>query len=244
MNTRLLHAIALVAALTALADEPKGKTTMKRLVYKSDFVNMDDFWAEGGEGASVEDGRLHQKANPPEKGPGYVSTIWCRKPMPENVEVHFKACVLASVTGVNNINFFLHYRHPKGLFETQEERADGGYKRYHGLDGYIFTFLRDTKGEPNADGKQKARGRMRRCPGFKLIDETFQGTCEVGQVYEIMIRKVGGQLSYWVDGKKILEAVDPKPLPGGLLGFRTFRTHLWWSDLRVFDLGKTPQAKD
>jgi hypothetical protein len=232
-------ALLLLPGLTLLAGGQEEKTNMERLIYSNDFANMDDFWVEGGEKAWVEDGRLHQKADPPEKGPGYVGTVWCRKPLPDNVEIHVKACVVSSVPGVNNINFFLHYRHPKGLFETREERTSGDYKLYHGLDGYIFTFLRDAKAEGglNEDGTHKARARMRRCPGFKLIDETFAGQCEAGRIFEIVIRKVGGDLSYWVKGKKILEAKDPNPLSGGLFGFRTFRTHLWWSDLRVYELG-------
>ena len=237
---RCLACLALSLSLPLAAEE---NPPVKRLLYSSDFAAMDDFWAEGGERAWVEDGKLHQKANPPApKGP-IVSTIWCRKPLPANVEIHVKACVVASATGVNNINFFLHYAHPKGLFETRAERADGAYKSYHGLDGYIFTFLRDATGEPGPDGKPKARGRMRRCPGFRLIDETYQGHCEAGEIYQIVIRKLGGELTYFVDGTKLLEASDPEPLSGGLFGFRTFRTHLWWSDLRVYDLGPTPEAK-
>jgi hypothetical protein len=234
----MIALLSLLSGVAALAGEKEEKPSMKRLIYTNDFANLDDFWVEGGERAWVEDGRLHQKADPEDpKGP-IVSTVWCRKPLPDNVEVHVKACVVASVPGVNNINFFLHYRHPKGLFETRAERKSGDYKLYHGLDGYIFTFLRDAKGEGglNEDGTHKARARMRRCPGFKLIDETFAGRCEAGKVFEIVIRKVGGDLSYWVDGEKVLEAKDPKPLPGGLFGFRTYRTHLWWSDLRVYEL--------
>jgi hypothetical protein len=249
MGRSALHCLLPLAMLlvgVVSGADPTAEPTMKRLIYSNDFATMDDFWVEGGERAWVENGRLHQKADPADpKGP-VVSTVWCRKELPENVEVHVKACVVASVPEVNNINFFLHYRHPKGLWQTRDERASGDYKLYHGLEGYIFTFLRDAKGEGglDADGSHKARARMRRCPGFRLVDETFAGHCEAGKEYAIVIRKLGGTLTYSVDGVKVLEATDPTPLDSGFFGFRTYRTHLWWSALRVYDLGETPKATE
>jgi hypothetical protein len=36
-----------------------------------------------------------------------------------------------------------------------------------------------------------------------------------------------------VDGETLLEADDPEPWQGGLLGLRTYRTFLWWDNLRL-----------
>jgi len=47
------------------------------------------------------------------------------------------------------------------------------------------------------------------------------------------VEKRGGALRFDVDGEVSLEAQDPEPLSEGYLGFRTFRTHVEWSNLRV-----------
>ncbi len=210
-------------------------------IYTDDFRSMDDYWVEGGEDAWVAENRLYQKANPLDKDGEGVSTIWCKTQFPENVEIHVNACVIESVIGANNINLFLSYSDPIGrsLFETREERADGDYAHYHAINGYIFTFLRDwqlTQNDKTINDEPEARYRMRRCPGFHLMTETYGGQNEAGAVYPLVIRKYNGALSFAVNGETILEATDPAPLAGGYFGFRTFRTFLWWSGFEVYEL--------
>lgn len=214
-------------------------------IYADTFDSIDNYWAEGGEAAWVSDNRLYQKADPQLAGDqavpdqGGVSTIWCRTPFPADVEIRVKACVVASGPGANNINLFLSYAPPEGatLWDTRDQRADGDYPHYHVLDGHIFTFLRDWKYTGEHEGTDlPARYRIRRCPGFKLLAETHAGLCEQGKVYDLKIRKQGGELSIGVNGQLILETTDPSPLGGGYFGFRTFRTELWWSDLEVWAL--------
>jgi hypothetical protein len=210
-------------------------------IYTDDFRSMDNYWVEGGEDAWVSGNRLYQKANPPQKDGDIVSTIWCKTHFPENVEIRVKACVIESVIGANNINLFLSYTDPSGksLFETRDKRKDGDYPRYHTLSGYIFTFVRDwllMQNDKEIEKDAAVRYRMRRCPGFHLMAERFSGQNDTGVVYQLVIRKFNGTLSFSVDGETILEATDSKPLAGGYLGFRTYRTFLWWSDLEVYEL--------
>ena len=212
---------------------------MKKL-YSDHFDLFDNYWVEGGEAAWVADNRIYQKANPDDGVvEGGVSTIWCRTPFPADVEIRVKACVLASEVGANNINLFMSYAAREGatLEGTRHERADGDYAHYHDLEGYIFTFLRDWQSTGIIAGADlPARYRIRRCPGFQLLAEKHEGLCEQGKVYDLRVRKQGGELSISVDGQLILEATDPNPLGGGYFGFRTFRTELWWSDLEVWSL--------
>ena len=220
----------------------KGRA-MERVQLSEDFsTGMGNWWVEGGERVWVEDGRLHVKADPPQAGDGYVCTVWCKTPIHGDVRVEFDAHVLSSHIEANNVNFFMMYSDPSGapLTETKSDRASGGYKLYHGLNGYIFTFLKDFKGEggPHPDGSAKARVRARRCPGFRLLAECFGYHCERGRTYHVVIEKADGRLSYSVDGQVTLRAVDPDPLHDGLIGLRTFRTYLWWDNIRVTQLGR------
>jgi hypothetical protein len=212
-------------------------------IYSDQFDSFDNYWAEGGQAAWVADNRLYHKADPhiPVDGAvgdeGGVSTIWCRTPFPADVEIRVKACVVSSQFGANNINLFLSYTPRAGetLWDTRDQRADGDYAHYHDLEGYIYTFIRDWKYTGGIEGEDlPARYRMRRCPGFNLLTEKREGLCEQEKVYDLKIRKQGGQLSFIVDGQLMLEAIDPTPLGGGYFGFRTFRTELWWSDLEVW----------
>ena len=188
----------------------------------------------------VQDGRLHVKADPPEPGDGYVCTVWCKTPVHGDVRVEFDAHVVHSHIDANNVNFFLLYSDPAGkpLYGTRGDRPSAGYKLYHGLNGYIFTFLNDLKrqGGTHPDGSTKARLRARRCPGFNLLSECFDYHCQRGRTYHVTIEKAGGHLAFSVDGQVTLSAADPEPLSEGLIGLRTFRTHLWWDNIRITQL--------
>jgi hypothetical protein len=169
-----------------------------------------------------------------------VATVWHRKPLPGNVRIEFDAHVIESSIDANNINFFLCYSHPAGrtMYGTREQRADADYGRYHVLNGYIFTFLNDfqKKGGAHPDGSSKGRFRMRRCPGFNLVGETYDGHCRKGDTYHVVVAKKGGRLTYAVNGKRYLQWTDPKPHSGGMMGLRTFRTYLWWDNIKVREL--------
>jgi len=197
-----------------------------------------DWWVEGGERVWIESGHLHMKADPPgERDRGYVCTVWHKRPFGGDLRVQFDAHVVASSVDANNINFFLFYSDPRGtpLFATRTERADAAYPHYHKLNGYIFTFLNDTQGEGGRapDGTPKARFRMRRCPGFRLVDEAYDYHCRKGLTYHVTVTRQEGRLTYAVDGQVFLRWNDDEPLSEGHIGLRTFRTDLWWDNIQV-----------
>ncbi len=226
------------AALAGAAPAAEAPAAKGRIVMFEDFSHgMSNWWVEGGERVWIEDGHLRVKADPGRRAPGNVATVWCKTPHPADVRVEFDAHVIRSSLGVNNVNFFLCYSDPSGkpLWDTRAGRSTAAYKLYHQLNGYIFTFLRDAKfaGGRRGDGGAKARIRIRRCPGFHLLAETYAYHCDAGRTYHVAITKRGGRIAYAVDGKTLLEVTDPHPLSGGLLGLRTFRTDLWWDNIRV-----------
>ena len=78
--------------------------------------------------------------------------------------------------------------------------------------------------------------RLRRCPGFELLTERHVGECRAGITYRLAVRKEGGTIVFSIDGNELVRATDAKPWSGGLFGVRTFRTRLWWDNLRVTSL--------
>lgn len=202
--------------------------------WSEDFSHgMEQWWAEGGERTWVEDGRLQVWADAPEQPGGGVATVWCRRPLPAEFELEIEAHVVSSASQANNINLFFCYSDPGGrpLEETRDQRRSADYALYHPLNGYIVTFLND---------QGRARARLRRCPGFALLDERHEGECRSGVTYRLKVRKQGGAIVFSVDGRELVRATDPAPWTGGLFGVRTFRTRLWWDNVRVRAL---PPAK-
>lgn len=192
------------------------------------------WWVEGAQSVSVENGRLLVKADPKDQnGPGHVATVWLNKEFSGNIQIDFDAHVVSSSSDVNNINFFLYFTHPgnETLYGTRNLRPNGSYRRYFDLNGYIFTFLRD---DPKKD---VARFRLRRCPGFELMTEKFAYHNRQGETYHITITKRGKELTFAVDGKVYLHAMDNKyNWSKGYIGFRTYQTDLWFDNLQVNQL--------
>lgn len=237
MNVIKLFCVTSLILIGLLHTESTGESKMAENVILSETFESETlpkgWWVEGGEKVWVENGHLRVKADPEKKGdPGYVCTVWCPTPVSGNVQVDFDAHVVSSTLKTNNINFFLFYTHPEGksLYDTRDERADGGYSRYHNLNGYIFTFLNDTHHELEKD---RARIRMRRCPGFQLLIETYDYHCRIGQTYHVTITRKDGLLSLAVDGTVYLESQDDSPWQEGLFGLRTFHTDLWWDNIKI-----------
>jgi hypothetical protein len=208
---------------------------------QEDFTHgMGNWWVEGGERVWVEDGKLNVKADNASMPGGGVATVWLRTPHPASFQLEFDAHAVASSIDANNINLFFSYSDPSGkpLEQTKESRRTAGYNLYHVLNGYLITFLHepDPKGPASSDESAKARVRIRRDPGFNLLAETYTYHCRQGVTYHMRVVKQGGEIHFFVDGKELLHATDPHPLGGGLLGLRTYRTWLWWSNIRLDEI--------
>jgi hypothetical protein len=173
---------------------------------------------------------------------GFAGTVWTDCVLSGDVRVEVDAHIVGSHQGVNNINLFLFYSDPSGrpLEETRASRASGDYRLYHDLNGYIVTFLQDWPDQRQVDsqGNPYARIRLRRCPGFQLMSENHACQCREGVTYHLVFTRQGGKLTFAVDGNVLGEAADAEPFKEGRLGFRTYRTELWWDNLRVTRLTK------
>jgi len=224
--------------LASLATVPLLLAAAGSSVIHEDFSHgMENWWVEGGEKVWVEDGKLNVKADNPSIPGGGVATVWLRTPHPADFQLDFDAHVVASSIDANNINLFFCYSDPDGtpLEKTRESRRTAGYDLYHKLNGYIITFLHEPgpQNTPSSDESAQARVRIRRDPGFKLLAETYTYQCRQGVTYHITVLKRGGEIRFSVDGKELLRATDPQPLGEGLLGLRTYRTWLWWANIRL-----------
>ncbi|MBN2814153.1 MAG: hypothetical protein JXQ80_08755 [Bacteroidales bacterium] len=188
------------------------------------------WWNEGAP-ARIENGRLFVDAdNSTER----ASTVWLDNKLSGNLLVEFDAKIVSSADLANNINCFFLYSDPCGrpLRNSQNERKSGSYKLYHKLNGYIFTTV------ANGD-TANVRFRLRDNPGFELLGENFTNEMIANQVHHFKIVKIGARLQYWVDGKKVIDAIDDRFNPlhtEGIFGFRTWHTTLWFDNLVITQL--------
>lgn len=238
--------VMLACVVTAQSQEATevGKTEKNVLFFDDFSEGMENWWSEGGVKVWVEDERLHVDAEPGgtrrQKRPGLCATVWCKQRFDGDVKIECDAHVLRSDIDVNNINFFVHFSDPTGvsLYDTRHLRPQAGYRQYHRMSGNIVTFLSDVSERSMRiiAADRPARVRIRHCPGFELLAEKFTHHCRKHRTYHVTIAKRGGHISFSVDGKTLLETEDASPPAGGLLGLRTFRTYLWWDNVKVTGL--------
>ncbi len=149
-------------------------------------------------------------------------TVFFAGELPADVLVRF-VCRIAPSGGNNNINLISHCRpqHP-GEFPVV---ADGAYQGYHQLPGYIATFVNDSE--------SPGRTRLRRNPGFELIQETRETASDENRDYEIVFVAMSGRVMYYIDGERVHDWTDPDPHGGGFFALRTWKTALAYSDIQI-----------
>lgn len=227
----------LLAAPMLHAQEGDAPMPDEVLINETFDAGMDNWWVEGSQDVFVDDGRLMVRADPPRGSEKpFVATIWCKTPIRGNTRIEFDAHVISSSTDANNINFFFYMADLAGapLYDTREDRADAAYAKYHVMNGNIMTFLKEPSAAGDVDEElPPARIRIRHCPGFELLGETFNYHCEAGRTYHLEIVKRDDFIQFWADGRYLLGVRDPEAWDEGLIGLRTFRTILWWDNIKV-----------
>jgi hypothetical protein len=169
--------------------------------------------------------------------PVQQATLWLDREFSGDIQLDFDVHVIAAEASENNINLFFLFSDPSGesLRATSGARVKATYSSYHGMNGYIFTYLEN--GAPGSGREAPARFRFRDLPGFdNLLYETYAYEAARGKTYHVTVRKAGKRFIYAVDGRVLCDRVDDAFNPvreKGLIGWRTWRTELWWDNLRV-----------
>lgn len=222
---------AFVLIICLLAAGLLSATAQEEVLFKETFNYADSdlpsqWWSEGVP-AKILNGSLFVDADTIEPR---VSTVWLDKTFSGDMEIEFDVYVVSSKEIANNLNFFLLYSDPAGknLRDSRNERMDGAYSHYHQLNGYLFTNL------ANGD-EEKSRFRFRYNPGFKLLEEKFAYECRRETLYHIRIIKKGNHFEYWTNDQLVISKyVDGDTVHNqGIIGFRTYRTALWWDNLTI-----------
>jgi hypothetical protein len=185
---------------------------------------------EGNAALEVRDGRLHV-ATRQTPDLNQSATLWWREPLPANVLVEMTAGAAPAGGEANaaNLNLFFHAREPDG--SPYRFGRSGDYPEYHRIPNYIITLT---------GGFQPGWSRVRRNPGFVMLAEEPSTRSEPGQTYRIRVLIAGGRIRYWLGDRLVHDTRDPEPLPGGHFALRTWRSQVWWSDIRISSLSPEP----
>lgn len=180
-----------------------------------------DRWVlEGNADLSVRDGRLHVDSD--------EATLWWREPLPADSAIELTAGVDDPARdNAANLNLIFHARELDGAPYRFGRSAK--YEGYHSIPNYIATLT---------GGFQPGWARLRRNPGFTILSENTSIRSEAGKTYRIKLLVAGGRLRYWLDGRLVHDVVDPQPLKGGHFALRTWRSRVWWSDIRFLSVSR------
>ncbi|MCW5977109.1 MAG: hypothetical protein KIT09_03490 [Bryobacteraceae bacterium] len=208
----MIRTLALVCCSIAAAQELK----LGDLLYQEDFEGVADRWRFDGRGRQwIQDGRLQMSAD------GFECTAWFTPEIEGDVAILYQARILEPA-GDRNINLIFRAAGPDGG-DVLRVPFTGAYNEYHKLPNYIFTFT-------------GTHSRLRRDPGFELASEDKTMLPAPDRTYDFAVGARGGAIRCWVNGRLVHSYDDPNPHSGGKLAFRTFRTRLWWDNLKVYRL--------
>lgn len=195
-------------------------TELARETFDGGWENR--WFTEGNAAIASRDGRLHV-ATSTTSGEEPAATLWWREVLPENVMIEFTAgAELSAEKNAANLNVILHAREADG--SPYRFGRSGRYPEYHGLPNYIFTLT---------GGFQEGWARVRRNPGFSILAENRDIRSEPGNIYRVRVVLAEGRIRYWLNGRLVHDARDPRPLSGGHFALRTWTSRVWWSDLRI-----------
>lgn len=243
--TRLAIGAGLAAALFAIAQarpaepaarllEVDGESWSATELVRETFA--DAAWrnrwiVEGDAACEARDGRLNVVTSD-QPGSKRAATLWWHETLPADVLIEMTAGAdLPAEENAANLNLIFHAREPDG--RPYQFGRSSAYAEYHKIPNYIITLT---------GGFQEGWSRVRRDPGFSILSEEKSTRSEPGRTYRIRVLLTGGRIRYWLDGRLIHDARDPQPLPGGHFALRTWRSRVWWSDIRISALQRAAPA--
>ena len=203
-----------------------GEITVGDDLYRCEVIQdgfdegLADWWEEGLGHFRWEDGHLIVDA----REGGY--SAFFKRPLPADLLVQFTVRTLPP-NQQNNINLISHCRpQSPGQWPIVEL---GRYPGYRVMPNYIVTFVGAYEREDWGRELTAGRTRLRRDPGFDLIQETHRENV-FGRPYEITFTALDGRIRYSIDGELIHDWQDPDPIPGpGYFALRTYCTVLDYS---------------
>ena len=207
----------------------------KRPVYETDFddpAELDNWVREGGESATIADGRLKLQTGPsPEEGQHLV--LWLRQELPADFLAEWTMRPYDKTNGLTIVVFNARGRNGEDLFDPGLRPRNGEFVDYHSgdLDNYHISYYAGHRGSVN----------LRKNYGFYLaaLGAERVHTSPPGPFHRITLLKQGGKIRLATDGIVSLKFDDdgttyaPVHAHPGRLGLRQM-LHSWYTEYEYF----------
>ena len=163
-------------------------------------------------------------------------TLWYKKKMEGNTTIEYEACI---VTGgqltkdiperLSDLNCFWMASEPNGTSVLKHaHQRHGKFVNQYALQLYYMGY----GGNYNSTTRfRRYNGDMRGVDSAKYrpqILKEYTDTAHLlrpNQWYKIRLEQINGRVRYFIDGKCLVDYIDPSPLKSGHFGFRTTLAH-------------------
>ncbi len=213
----------------AFGEIAAGEEVLGGEVLLEGLGSPEDWFQEGPAKIEPRDGGFYIDATA-----GGYSAFW-KKPLPANMLARYTCRVIPSEDSWHNVNIISHCKPRRpGTWPIVE---GGRYSGYRELENYIVAFLKANDEERAASGGCTGRQRLRRNPGFQLVDEKLVHPSEPGVDYRVTFAVRDGRVRYWIGEQLVFDWRDPEPITGeGFFALRTWQTVSLYSDLLLLAL--------
>ena len=200
----------------------------KEIIYSGNFDCLDDFLLEGDGKCYVKDGKIFLDDTNTQNG----MTLWLKRQFKGDLHICYDAMVVKPLMA-SNLNLFFMARTLQDE-PIWSEQHSGDYHEYHEKTKmYIMTMIGKYPGKEDV---YPGWTRIRKNPGFILFSERFDKIVELEKNYSFEIIKRKNEIECKVNGELIHKIVDNESYIEGAIGFRTWRTHLWLNNLKIYSI--------
>ena len=250
MQNFLTHiAFLTVICLTIIAfANPTAKPTGK-LIYEDNFVNLDNWVAEGPHTVEAKNNKLHIQTTGEQIG----QYVWLKKDVPNDFRIEFD--FTPSENSKENSFYLLHFcqQGTKGEDILSDEMLNGylpakSWKPFQDFDKYVSAENRKGFHESRIRGYhtsflrgESATCNLRKNPGLILLKQTkLDDKLPKNQKAHIALTKIGGRIHLEVNGKVFMDHTDEKDIyNGGRFGFRAvYNADAHYENFKLYDLTK------
>lgn len=216
-----------------------------KLIYDNPLsceADIEGFIAEGSVRVYFENGKMRLKNGlSPELGQKSNFVLWCPEEFPSDILVEWDFRPIEE-PGLCILFFAARGKNGEDLFDPSLAVRNGEYNLYHSgdINAYHVSYFR-RKWE---DERSFHTCNLRKSCGFHLVcqgADPIPDACDAKESYHIVLKKLGGKISFSIDGLTLFSWQDDETLGGvlgsGKIGFRQMAPLIGeYSNFKVYEL--------
>jgi hypothetical protein len=218
--------------IKTLADKLSGYKL--ELQYKNNFSSSKDWAIE-----KLGDCQAIFKGNRLELYSPVVITVWLKKRLFAPIMIEYYVEMIdkgGKYDNLTDLNLFFMSEDPNNptdFFASADRRKNARLKDYSYLNMYYVGYAAN-KNTTTRLRRLRANDKRPLLPGHDLRGYKNKPNQKV----KVNVLLIGNNFVFCVDDKVIYDWQDPKPQPSGWFAFRTFNSHMYIYDLKIYKIVK------